>query len=329
MQHLPTAALGPLAQRPLLFAVGAGGLLLLTLYLRHTRRRRRVTSLLFREATSPATSPAATAVAAAPTNGSTVGLTAGAGSLRRWLIRAGMTDSGAPSRFLLLMLGAALTSAFLALMLDASGFTDAAVQWLEGVPGGFATIFIPVMRAATWLVALLVVMLPVVWVRQQRQRRVDEVERDMPTVLSLLASLVESGMGFDAAVQRVEQALGQERVLAVEFARMRSATMAGVPRATAIRSVAQELDVPSLLAFSSALIHAESQGASLGETLRRQATDLWARRREEAIQRAQVLPTKLAFPLVICFLPGVFVWTFGPAVAEFVRLAGSALTGQP
>lgn len=325
MQHLPMAALDPVAQRPLLFAVSAGGLLLVTLYLRHTRRRRRVTSLLFREATSTA----AAAPTNGPTNGPTVGLTAGAGALRRWLIRAGMTDPEAPSRFVLLMLGAALTSAFLALMLDASGFTDTAVEWLEGVPGGFATIFIPVMRAATWLVAVLVVMLPVVRVRRQRQRRVDEVERDMPTVLSLLASLVESGMGFDAAVQRVEQALGQERVLAVEFGRMRSATMAGVPRATAIRSVAQELDVPSLLAFSSALIHAESQGASLASTLRRQATDLWARRREEAIQRAQVLPTKLAFPLVICFLPGVFVWTFGPAVAEFVRLAGSALTGQP
>jgi len=325
----PSSAALPLGlsePQPWVFAAGAGGLLLLALYLRHARRRRRVASVLFREGSSEAPTAPVTAATPLPPGS---GVTPGAGWLRRWLISAGMTDASAPSRFVLWMIGAALSAAFLALMVDASGFTDAAVGWLEGVPGGFATIFVPVMRAATWLIALLVTMLPVVWVRQQRQRRVEEVERDMPTVLSLLASLVESGMGFDAAVQRVEQALGPERVLAVEFARMRSATMAGVPRATAIRTVAQELDVPSLLAFSSALIHAESQGASLGETLRRQATDLWGRRREEAIQRAQVLPTKLAFPLVICFLPGVFVWTFGPAVAEFVRLAGSALTGQP
>ncbi len=328
MLHLSRLALplGLTAPLPWLLAMGVGGFVLLGLYFRHARRRRHVASVLFREGSSGATI-APPSAASAPQPGP--GMTAGAGWLRRWLISAGMTDAGAPARFVVWMIGAVLSSAFLALMVDASGFTDAAVGWLEGVPGGFATIFVPVMRAATWLIALLVVMLPVVWVRQQRQRRVEEVERDMPTVLSLLASLVESGMGFDAAVQRVEQALGQDRVLAVEFGRMRSATMAGVPRATAIRTVAQELDVPSLLAFSSALIHAESQGASLGETLRRQATDLWGRRREEAIQRAQVLPTKLAFPLVICFLPGVFVWTFGPAVAEFVRLAGSALTGQP
>ena len=93
--------------------------------------------------------------------------------------------------------------------------------------------------------------------------------------------------------------------------------------------MARRLDVPSLSTFSSALIHADTQGASIGETLRRQANDLWSRRREEAIQRAQTLPTKLAFPLVICFLPGVFVWTFGPAVADFVRLAGDFVAGQP
>ena len=162
-------------------------------------------------------------------------------------------------------------------------------------------------------------MVPVLWVRRERQRRADEVERDLPTVLSLLATLVESGLGFDAAAQRVERSLGADRVLSAELSRVRAATLAGVPRATAIRAMAQRLDVPSLTTFSSALVHVENQGASIGDTLRRQATDLWSRRREEAIQKAQTLPTKLAFPLVICFLPGVFVWTFGPAVARVRR----------
>lgn len=319
LQDLSRASAPPDTGEPQvwLFAAGAAGLLALALWLRHARRRQRVASILFPDRQEEIADAAEQNRAEGP------------GPLRRWLISAGMTDAAAPSRFAIWMIGAVLSAAFLALMLDASGFSASAITWLQDVPGGFAEIFVPVMRAATWMLVLLVIMLPVVTVRRLRRRRMEEVERDMPTVLSLLASLVESGLGFDASLQRVEQALGQERVLAVELARMRSATMAGIPRATAIRTVAQELGVPSLLTFSSALIHAESQGASLGETLRRQATDLWARRREEAIQKAQILPTKLAFPLVICFLPGVFVWTFGPAVAEFVRLAGSALTSQP
>ena len=313
---LPQAPGGP---GPWTLALAGALALVVVVLARRTARRRGAAAMLFKDTTAGserAIRPAAPADRGAPAG------------LRGWLASAGMNDPGAPARFLLWMTAAALSSAFLALAVDASGFSESAIGWLQEIPGGLADIFIPVLRGATWLVALLVLMLPVLHVRRLRKRRVDEVERDLPTVLSLLAGLVESGIGFDAAAQRVERALGEDRVLAVEFARMRAATMAGVPRATAIRTMAQELDVPSLLAFSSALIHAESQGASVGETLRRQATDLWARRREEAIQQAQVLPTKLAFPLVICFLPGVFVWTFGPALAEFIRLAGSVLAGQ-
>ena len=51
------------------------------------------------------------------------------------------------------------------------------------------------------------------------------------------------------------------------------------------------------------------------------------RRREQAIMRAQMLPTKLAVPLVVCFLPGIFVYTFGPALAQFVQIAEGVVQG--
>lgn len=285
------------------------------------RRRQRVRELLFQghgakrpagEAESPATN-----------------IDEPDGPLTRWLAAAGHDGPGARLNFLLRCTVALFCALFLALLFDASGFIESAILWLQEIPGGIADLFVPVMRASTWLVAGLVALLPVVWVRRDRRRRVDEVERDLPTVLSLLATLVESGLGFDAAARRVEVALGDRRVISEELARVRASTLAGVSRAKAIRSMAQRLDVPSMTVFSSALVHAENQGASIGDTLRRQATDLWSRRREEAIQRAQTLPAKLAFPLVLCFLPGVFVWTFGPAVADFVRLTGSAVTGRP
>ena len=250
-------------------------------------------------------------------------------ALEHWLASAGYEGRGASTQFVLWVAGALLAATFLALLLDASGFVERAVVWLEEIPGGIAEIFVPVMRGSVWLVAALVALVPIAWVRRARRERQQAVERDLPNVLNLLATLVESGLGFDAAALRVERAMGEDRLLAQELARVRAATLAGVSRTEAIRAMARRLDVPSLSTFSSALIHADTQGASIGETLRRQANDLWSRRREEAIQRAQTLPTKLAFPLVICFLPGVFVWTFGPAVADFVRLAGDFVAGQP
>ena len=41
-----------------------------------------------------------------------------------------------------------------------------------------------------------------------------------------------------------------------------------------------------------------------------------------------MLPTKLAVPLVVCFLPGIFVYTFGPALAQFIRIAEDVVQGN-
>jgi len=46
--------------------------------------------------------------------------------------------------------------------------------------------------------------------------------------------------------------------------------------------------------------------------LRRQADDLRARRRENALSARGVAAVKLLFPLVICFLPGILVASLGP-----------------
>ena len=309
---------GPGDAGPALIALGLGiGVVVMAM---RARRRRRVRELLFRDAPVGVGTSAA-APQATESRGDVR-------ALEDWLSSAGYEGPSVRFQFVLWCVAAALLGGFTALLVDSSGVSERASAWLEEIPGGVAEILVPVMNAATWLIALLIAMVPIVWVRRERRRRANEVERDLPTVLSLLATLVESGLGFDASAQRVERSLGDGRVLSSELSRVRAATLAGVPRATAIRSMAERLDVPSLTTFSSALVHAENQGASIGDTLRRQATDLWSRRREEAIQKAQTLPTKLAFPLVICFLPGVFVWTFGPAVAEFVDLASSVLADR-
>ena len=49
------------------------------------------------------------------------------------------------------------------------------------------------------------------------------------------------------------------------------------------------------------------------------------RRREDALLQAQALPVKLVFPLVVCFLPGIFVSTLAPVLFQVVEVANSVL----
>ena len=91
---------------------------------------------------------------------------------------------------------------------------------------------------------------------------------------------------------------------------------------------ARRIEVPSLSVFISAVVQAEQVGAGIASVLRRQADDLRSRRREDAMAMAMTLPLKQVFPMVICFMPGIFVITLGPTLMEFLRFADSFMGGR-
>jgi pilus assembly protein TadC len=153
------------------------------------------------------------------------------------------------------------------------------------------------------------------------------VEQDLPLTLELMATLAEAGLSFDAALARILSSQAHSRPLASELRTFQLELLAGVPRVKSLRQLARRLEVISVTVFVSALIQAEQVGASLAETLRRQADDLRDRRKERVLQLAQGLPAKLVFPLVICFLPGIFVTTWGPMLFQLYQVANSVLRG--
>lgn len=238
-----------------------------------------------------------------------------------WLFRAGIRSAGATGRFLFLEAVAVAVGGAAALLVHQAGAFAEALGWLAEIPGGVGDFLAPALHAGPGTLFLLAASAPILVVRARRRTLVEEVEKDLPMALALLATLVQSGLGFDAAVERMMRALDPERALSVEFALLRSELQAGVDRVRCFRRLSRRLEVPSVHIFVSAMVHSEQVGGGIAESLRRQANEVWNRRREAAIAKAQVMPTRLAIPLTICFLPGIFVYTFGPALAEFLDIA--------
>ena len=58
--------------------------------------------------------------------------------------------------------------------------------------------------------------------------------------------------------------------------------------------------------------------------LRPQAILVRQRRRERALATAEALPEKLVVPLLIGFLPGLLVWTLGPAFFQLFEMIDAA-----
>jgi tight adherence protein C len=85
------------------------------------------------------------------------------------------------------------------------------------------------------------------------------------------------------------------------------------------------VEVPWFGIFISAIAQAEQLGSGLAEILRIQAEDLRQRRRERAMAFAMTIPIKLLFPLVVCFLPAIFVFSIGPAFYQIAQTIDTLL----
>lgn len=275
-----------------------------------TLRRQRLRWLL---GTVPVTPPPAVA----PTSGLR------RGPLQVWLLRAGFAQPGAVTAFVAATVAAVCAGALLAWA--AAAVVETATASVSEIPGGVGEMLVSTLHLVPYLVVLLCGVAPLLLVRRGRRQRVSDVDHDLPLVLELLATSAQAGLSFDAALSRVVEVQPPDRPLTQELRAFQRDLLGGSPRLQALRQLGWRLDVTSLTVFVAAVIQSEQLGASMAETLRTQADDLRARRREQALLLAQALPVKLVFPLLICFLPGIFLSTLGPVLYQMLRVADSVL----
>ena len=156
------------------------------------------------------------------------------------------------------------------------------------------------------LTPLLGFALPTVWLSDVRKKRDGAVIRTLPVYLDFITMCVEGGLNLQGALgQAMEKApAGPLRnEIAVVLRDLRS----GLPRADALRRMAERLDIPEITSFVSSIIQAEKMGASLASVLRVQSEQ----RRNERFQRAEKMameaPVKLVGPLVMFIFPVTFI----------------------
>ena len=245
-------------------------------------------------------------------------------ALGRWLASAGYRRPNAQIVFVSATIAAVVAGVVVSQIYRVVFFTPL-LNAISNVPGSAGDMLALALQGGPWILFLITALIPAIAVRTRRRARVLAIEQDLPLALELFATMAEAGLGFDAALAKIVRAQGADRPLVSEFVNFQHDMLAGMSRTQALRQLARRIDVPSLTSFTSALIQAEQVGASMAETLQHQAVDLRQRRRENALLRAQALPVKLVFPLVVCFLPGIFVSTLAPVLFQMVEVANGVL----
>jgi len=169
--------------------------------------------------------------------------------------------------------------------------------------------------------ALLGYYVPDVFISNKIQRRRESIMRAFPDALDLLLICVESGMSIEAAFGRVASEVGSQSIeLAEEFG-LTTAELSYLPeRRQAFENLAKRCGHSGVKAIAAALNQSEKYGTPLGQALRVCALENREGRMLEAEKKAAALPAKLTVPMIIFFLPCLFVVILGPAIMKVMHI---------
>jgi tight adherence protein C len=222
--------------------------------------------------------------------------------VRQQLMTAGLYTT-APLTFLgYRVLGAVVTPCALLWFLSAAGSSGIFI-----VAGGVLGV------ATGWS-------LPMSIVRRRADRRLEQVEQDLPELIDLLVVTVEAGLGFNGslnvAAKRFHGPLRDELSLTLQEQRM------GLPTNDALTNLLARCPTPSMRSFVRSVLQGETLGVSIGAIMRNLAVDMRKRRRQSAEERAQRAPVKMLFPLIFLLLPALFIVLLFPAIYTFLENFG-------
>ncbi len=163
--------------------------------------------------------------------------------------------------------------------------------------------------------------LPLMILKSQIQKRQLSIKRAFPDTLDLLLICVESGMSIEAAFRKVSEEIGSQSVALAEELTLTTAELSYLPdRRQAYENLAKRTDLDGVKSVCMALQQAERYGTPLAQMLRVMAQENRDMRMSEAEKKAAGLPPKLTVPMILFFLPVLFVVILGPAAIKVMAL---------
>jgi len=163
--------------------------------------------------------------------------------------------------------------------------------------------------------------LPDLFVSNRIQQRQDSIMRAFPDSLDLLLICVESGMSVEAAFHKVAAEVGTSSVELAEELGLTTAELSYLPdRRKAFENLTNRTGHPGVKAVAAALIQSERYGTPMGQALRVTAQENREMRMQAAEQKAAALPAKLTVPMILFFLPCLFVVILGPAIIKIMGM---------
>jgi len=163
--------------------------------------------------------------------------------------------------------------------------------------------------------------LPGILLANAVQKRQQAITRAFPEALDLLVICVEAGLSIEAALLKVTEELGSSGPELAEELGLTAAELAFLgDRRQAWDNLAERTGLPQVKSLSTALVQSEKYGTPIGTALHVLADENRAARMSAAEKKAASLPAKLTVPLILFFLPVLFLVVAGPAAIRIMAI---------
>lgn len=219
--------------------------------------------------------------------------------IRDRLLQAGYRNPKAPLKFMIAKGVAPIILGLIAMMF---------LSGVEEEMSGFTKLLIIALPAFFGF------KLPDILVKNQRQKRQQEINLAFPDSLDMMLICVQGGIGLEQTVSRVADEIADHSDILAEELGILSAEMAMLnDRRQALQDFARRVGSGGAKSFATALIQAEQYGTSVSQAMRVMSEEIREMRMAAAEQKAAALPPKLTVPMILFFLPALFIVILGPA----------------
>lgn len=173
----------------------------------------------------------------------------------------------------------------------------------------------PNLRLTSAMVGMVVgFYLPTLVIKNFISKRQASIKKSWSDALDLLLICVESGMALEPAMVRVAKEIGSQSVPLAEEMALTVAELSFLgDRRKALDNLSKRTGLDTVKSVVTSLIQSERYGTPLASSLRVLAQENRNDRMAEAEKKAAALPPKLTVPMILFFLPVIFVVILGPA----------------
>ncbi|MGC4024488.1 MAG: type II secretion system F family protein [Mesorhizobium sp.] len=164
---------------------------------------------------------------------------------------------------------------------------------------------------------------PILYVNNRANKRKTSIQKAWPDALDLMLICVESGMSVEAGLKKVSEEIGSQSIDLAEELVLTTAELSFLQeRRQAYDNLASRTGVEAVKSVTQALVQAERYGTPVAHALRVLAQESREARLTAAEKKAAALPPKLTVPMILFFLPVLFLVILGPAGMQISAQGG-------